>query len=49
MERLEMIYEMIENFADIEEKTVLNELLRWLSDDQVNEFVDDFKRVWDID
>ena len=49
MERLEKVHEMIENFADIEEKTVLNELLRWLSDDQVNEFVDDFKRVWDID
>jgi uncharacterized protein YjgD (DUF1641 family) len=49
MERLEKVHEMIENFADIEEKTVLNELLRWLSDDEVSDFVEDFKRNWEID
>jgi len=49
MERLEKVHEMIENFADIEEKTVFNELLRWLSDDEVSEFVEDFKRNWEID
>lgn len=49
MERLEKVHELIENFADIDQKTVLNELLRWLSEDDVNEFVDDFKRNWEID
>ena len=49
MERLEKVQWMIENFADIDEKIVLEELLRWLSEDDVNEFVDNFKRLYEID
>lgn len=49
MQRLEEIHKLIENYADIDETKVLNELLRWLSEDDVNEFLDDFKRIWEID
>ena len=28
--------------------TVLDELLRWMSESEVNEFVEDFKRTWDV-
>ena len=48
MERLQKVHELIQD-SGLNETTVLDELLRWLSEDEVNEFVDDFKRTWDLD
>ena len=47
MERLQKVYELIQN-SGLNETTVLDELLRWCSEDDINEFVDDLKRNWDL-
>lgn len=47
MERLEKVHELIQE-TGLDETTVLESLLRWLSEDQVDEFVDDLARTWDL-
>ena len=48
MERLQKVHQLIQD-SGLNEMTVLDELLRWMSESEVNEFVDDFKRTWDVD
>ena len=48
MERLQKVHELIQD-SGLNEMTVLDELLRWMSESDVNEFVEDFKRTWDVD
>ena len=48
MERLQKVHELMQD-SGLNETTVLDELLKWLSEDEVNEFVDDLKRTWDLD
>lgn len=48
MERLEKVHQLIQD-SGLNEMTVLDELLRWMSESEVNEFVEDFKRTWDVD
>jgi len=47
MERLEKVHELIQE-TGLDETTVLESLLRWLSEDQVDEFVDYLARTWDL-
>lgn len=45
MEEKKTITELIEQFGN---KTVLNELLQWLPNEAINEFVEDFINLYDV-
>jgi len=47
MQRLEKVEAFIEHFG-LSEKSVLDELILWLSEDEINAFLDDFRCGWDL-
>lgn len=47
MKRLTEVYTLMEN-TGFSKKTMLDELVLWLSDDEVSEFLEDLKTGWDL-
>jgi len=48
MERLQKVHAVLQE-SGFNDRTMLDELVLWLSNDEINEFLEDFRSGWDLD